>query len=74
MPTASDSNIRPERTPYLQLTKGKRRAASTLGTKRIIDPEVVPVTVKNLKDIVRSINIASRALSILEVEIHQWIA
>ncbi len=61
------------KTPYLLLTKGKRQVASTPGAKRIIDPEMVPVTVKNLKDIVRSINIASRALSSLEVEIHQGI-
>ncbi len=53
------------KTPHLQLTKGKWHAAST----RVIDPEMVPVTVKNLRDLVRSINIASRALSFLEEEI-----
>ena len=61
------------KTPYIQLTKGKRQAASTLGSNCVIDPGMVPVTVKNLRDLVRSINIASRALSILEVEIQQGI-
>jgi hypothetical protein len=55
--------------PLLQYTKGKWSIAAMPNTKRVVEPEGVPVTIEKLRAFVLSIEGAARTISKLEREI-----
>ena len=55
--------------PVLQYTKGKWSIAAMPNTKRVVKPQGVPVTIKKLREFVRSFDRAAHTLSKLEKEI-----
>lgn len=55
--------------PMLQVLKGKWSHPSKPKTKRIVDPEGIPITLKQLRDNTRAIGRAVTAILMLEAEL-----
>lgn len=55
--------------PMLQYTKGKWSLPAMPKTKRVVEPQGVPVTIEKLREFVKSIEGAARTISKLETEI-----